>query len=262
MIKVEKPIGEPLPGFYEAVFKKSCKAIFARSSMTTLIFLMLMITLKFFTAHLNVVLAIPCRSGGTVDLPILIGFSIKMIVWGAILFCYSGIICATSFDTEPLPVIEFGGFFGFFAEVVKSIYTFVIAGLGVMAPAAIVNYVLNKFGVTAQWPLLPFIFLAMFIMPMAVLTAGVTKDLTRLFQIHKFAAPIKKAFKPYLLVAAIFAAAVSAQYYSLNYGHVRDLGGGIILSHLFVNLAIQILLVFAMRTLGLFHRHYDGYFEW
>lgn len=258
--KIEQPkeFDEPLPGFYEAVFKKSWLAIFNKQSMATLIFIFVLTAVFFFTIHLDFSFRIPCMSGGTVRILLPVGLVIAGFAWGGIFWCYAEIIYATAFDIEVLPLIYFEGGFGYLTKVLKSLYSFSVALVVVLLPAIIVRMI----GIQSKWAVYPFVVLGMFLFPMAVLTVSIGRDLLMLFRPDYFFQPIKKAFRHYLFVAGFFILTFQLQYVSLNYGDVANQSNSIILLHLLVVLAMQILAVFTMRATGLFYRHFACYFKW
>ena len=102
-----------------------------------------------------------------------------------------------------------------------------------------------------------FIF-GLFLFPIAILTTSVGQTFT-MFRPDYFLGPVFKAFVPYavtvlLLVAAAFLAIKTPQYT----GAGLAITGG----HLAMNLAVQVIAIFAMRSIGLFLRHYSCYFAW
>ena len=257
-IKEPKEFEEPLPGFYEAVFKKSWPAIFNKQSLVTLFFILLLTAIKFFTIHLDYSTKITGQSGASFTIHMPFGWAVAFFVWGGIFWCYAEIVYATAFDLEPLPQIYFGGGFGYLAKVIKSFYSFFIALSIVLLPAIIVRMI----GIQSKWVVLPFIVLGMFLFPMAVLTVSIGRDLLMLFRPDYFFCPVKKAFWHYLFLAVLFILVWQLQYASLNYEDVAEQPDLVILLHLIAVLAIQILAVFTMRVTGLFYRHFTCFFKW
>jgi hypothetical protein len=261
-VEQPKEFDKPLPGFYQAVFKNSWPAIFNKQSLPMLVFVFLITGLKFFTIHQDYSIAVRNASGGgfTVHLPF--GWAVAAFVWGGIFWCYAEIIYATAFDAEPLPGIYFGGGYGYLFSVLKSLYSFFIALVIVLLPAIIAKIIFNIVGVQSQWAVFPFIVLAMFLFPMAILTLSIGRNVMMLFRPDYFFTPIKKAFRHYFFVAGLFIIAGQLQFASRNFGDVTDRSDFIILLHLVAVLAIQILAVFTMRATGLFYRHFVCFFKW
>ena len=253
---------EPLPEFYGAVIKKSWPAIFNQRSSATLIFILIVTAFKFFVAHLDYSINFSCNSGGTIYILLPVGSILAGLAWGGIFWCYAEIIYATAFDLEALPKITFGGGIGYLLSALKSLFSFFVAAVLVLIPTIIFRYVFSAMGITSRWALLPFVVLALFMFPIAVLTISIGRDISMLFRPDYFFAPIKKAFKPYLFLAGLFILVWQLQYSSYNYGDIMGKSTFIILLNLLAVLAIQILAVFAMRATGLFYRHFSCYFKW
>ena len=261
-IKLPKEYDEPLPGFYEAVFKKSWPAIFNKKSFTTLIFILIVITFKFFVAHLNFAVHFSCQSGGTIFIPLPFGTIFSCLAWGAIFWCYAEIIMATAYDNETLPAITFGGGFGYIMTVLGSLISFFAALLVVFVPAIIFKFVFSYIGITSKWALVPFIILGLFLFPMAVLLVSMSRDICTLFRPSHFIIPIKKTFPHYLFLVSLFSITWFLWYITKDYGRIRNFDDSIIILNLFAALFIQILAVFSMRATGLFYRHFNCYFRY
>lgn len=257
-IKQPKEYDEPLPGFYEAVFKKSLPAIFNKNSLATLLFILITTTVKFYVAHLDYSFTVVGRSGTAFTVFIPIGSAISILVWGGIFWCYAEIIYVTAFDIESLPEITLGGGFGYLILALKALYSFFIALLVVFLPAVIAKMILSVIGVKSQWPIFPFAMLGIFLFPMAVLTVSIGRDLTMLFRPDYFFVPIKKAFRHYLFITILFALLCQLLFMTRNSNNVANTG----LLNLAAALAVQILAVFVMRTIGLFYRHFGCSFKW
>ena len=119
IVKISYDQGEPLPGFYKAVFIDSWKVFLRFKSLTLLIFIVAVICAKFFFGHLNFFLEIK----GQKVFAFYFGTLTKFLVWGSLFFCYMEIICSTAYDIEELPEIHMGGIFGFLWTIIKSVYT-------------------------------------------------------------------------------------------------------------------------------------------
>ncbi|MGA2914956.1 MAG: hypothetical protein ABSE89_02925 [Sedimentisphaerales bacterium] len=258
-IKQPKEFDEPLPGFYEAVFKKSLAAIFSEQSLPMLVFIFVVTTLKFFVAHLNYSFTIPCRGGGTIAILLPIGSAIAILVWGGILWCYAEIIYSTAFDIESLPQITFGGGFGYLFSALGALYSFFVALVVVFLPVIITKFIFYLIGFELHWLIFLLAAIGGFLFPMAVLTVSIGRDLTMLFRPDYFFVPIKNAFRHYLFIAILFAILCWLQFMTRNYG---DVANTTVLLNLAAVLAVQILGVFVMRIIGLFYRHFGCYFNW
>jgi hypothetical protein len=261
-VKPPKENYDPLPGFYEAVFKKSIPAIFNRQGLTTLMFVLLVSILKFFTIHLDYSFRIAFGSGGGFTVHNPVGWAVAVFVWGGLFWVYAEIIYSTAFDIEVLPRIDFEGGFGYMFKVFRSLVSFFMALFVCLLPTIVFRYVFGLLGITSRWAYFPFIILAMFLLPMAILTVSIGRDIMMLFRYDYFFSPIRKAFRHYLFVAGFFIIVWQLQYMSKNYGEIIDKSAIIIGLNLVFVLLVQVMLVLAMRTAGVFYRHFACYFKW
>lgn len=257
-IKQSEESGEPEPGFYEAIFKKSWSAIFSKQGLATLIFILAVTALKFFTVHLDYSVRIVGRSGASFTIHLPFGWFVAVFVWGGIFWCYGEIVYSAAFDAESLPQVTFGGGYGYIFSVIKSFYSFFVAILILLLPVIVIRAV----GVQSKWVIYPFIITGMFLFPMAVLTISIGRDLLMLFRPGCFLGPVVRAFWHYLFLAGLFILVLKLQYASLNYEDIAGQPKYMILLHLIVVLAIQVLAVFTMRATGLFYRHFACFFKW
>jgi hypothetical protein len=255
--KIEK--GQVLPGFYRAVFIDSWKIFINSNNATALVFVAAAVCFKFFTGHTDYSFDVGDRR---FQAPI--GQIVTIAAWGALLWYYMEIIYSTAFDTEDLPEVYVGGFFGFLWNIVKSICTFFIALVIVLLPCVIALVISNKIGV--EWLVLSHVLAiaGLFAFPMAILILSVGRDITMLFRPDYIVWPVVRAFGPYLVTVAFFLLACQLQLWLEVRGYGRLLGSGktVIGLHLLANLGVQVIAIIAMRSIGLFHRHYSPHFPW
>lgn len=257
--KVEPPkeIEEPLPGFYEAIFKYSWRAIFNLQSCTILVFVCFLAILKFYTFHFNYVVSMP---GFGLFLPV--GWIIACLVFGGLFYCFAEIACSTAFDIEALPEIEFGGGLGYIATAFKSLYTFALALTISFIPAAIARGILSACGIESKFAIYPFIALASFLFPMAMMIVSISRDISLLGRPIYFLKPIIRAFRHYLFLSGMFMLGGYLQFASPIYRDVAGSSPLVIYLNLFAAIAIQIYAIVTVRAAGLFYRHFACYFKW
>jgi len=260
-IKTEEiEIAEPIPGFYRAVFVESWKIFTTQTSATPLVFVALIVCAKFFFGYLNFTLTIPGRSID-VELPMPLGTIWTIAAWGALFWYYMRIIYSTAFNTEELPQVYLGGFRKFMWNILKSIYMIFIILLVVEPPYIIAAVITKSTGV--EWPVLLNVLKlgCLFFFPIAILTVAIGKDLTMLRPDY-ILIPVFKAFKPYLVVAALLITfgALEMQTKQFNPSSKETLLTTT--GHLFLNLVIQVIAIITMRAIGLFYRHYTCHLPW
>jgi hypothetical protein len=179
-------------------------------------------------------------------------------VWGFLFWYYMEIIYSTAYEQEKLPDVIVGGFSGLFLRIVKSVHIFIIMLVVVELPFFIAALISRWMG--AEWPVLLYtlMFAGLFLFPMAILTAAIGKDLM-LLRPDYFLITISRAFKPYLVTALLLgAAAVLAMLTSQYSGRSSVVDTG----YLLLNLTVQVVLLLAMRSIGLFFRHYNCLLPW
>ncbi|HIJ52401.1 MAG TPA: hypothetical protein HPP66_04520 [Planctomycetes bacterium] len=259
-IKTEFDTGEPIPGFYRAVFIESWKIFTTQNNTTPLVFVALVVCVKFFFGYLNFTLTIPGRSID-VELPMPLGTIWTIAAWGALFWYYMQIIYSTAFNTEELPQVYLGGFRKFMWNILKSVYTFIIILLVVELPYIIAAVITRKTGL--NWPpLLNILKLGcLFFFPIAILTAAIGKDLTMLRPDYLLI-PIFRALKPYLVVAALLITAGLLEMQTKQFNPSSKETLLTTTGNLFFNLALQVIAIIAMRAIGLFYRHYTCHLPW
>ncbi len=259
--KVEPPKekAEPIPGFYRAVFVDSWKlfAIKNQENITALAFVAIVVCFKFFVSRMNYSVTIQGKSLA-MDFYFPFGWILRAASWGILFWYYTEIIYTTAFDQEELPEIKLGGFHSLLWKIVKSLYTIFIMLLVVGLPYLVTALILWKMEV--QWPALLYIFMfvGLFLSPMAILTAAIGKDLT-LLRPDYFLVTIFRAFMPYMVTVILLGVACFLQAQVDQYaGQTTTAAFG----HLLLNFAIQIVLIVTMRSIGLYHRYYSCHLPW
>jgi len=251
-IKPKAERAEPLPRFYRAVFWDSWKIFFDRENTTSLVFVVAVVCFKFFLGA-----GICCMNH--------ISF---VIVWGWLLGFYLNIIYETAFEIDKLPQIYLGTSITFLWYIVKPFLIFFFTMFIVQLPFIIALALLKDKGLTYEnmWQdrtglhlLLQVLhILGLFLFPMAILTTAVGKDIT-LLRPDYILAPILRAFLPYLVVVVLLVAGCVLETQTTQY---TGLTFGVTVGQLMPNLAVQVIVIIAMRSIGLFYRHYSCYLRW
>ena len=204
-VKAEpEPKGDPVPGFYHAVFIDSWKIFFNPKNATSLTFVIAVVSFKFFLA------AACCMN--------YISF---VVIWGWLLAFYLNIIYETAFEIDQLPEFQLSSddFLGLTAlawYVIKSFLIFFYTMFIVQLPFIIALAMLEDKGLTYEnmWQgqtglhllLQTLLIFGLFLFPMAILTTAAGKDLT-LLRPDYLLAPILKAPVSYLVIVAMIVAA-------------------------------------------------------
>jgi predicted RNA-binding Zn-ribbon protein involved in translation (DUF1610 family) len=251
---------DPTPGFYQAVFLDNWKIFFRAPSVTPLVFVTALVCFRFFVAGAC------CLSAAT-----------SFIVWGLLFGYYLAIISETAQDEDVLPEVDVGTSITFLWHVLEPIFIFSYTLFLVELPFLLALWAAGKYNIAADqvWSgrtpvhlLLQFFQVGgLFLFPAAILTLAVGRDFT-LLRPDYLLAPVFRAFLPYLttvllLVTTCFLEMQTTQYTGKNptvmAPHLPRMAAAECLS---VNLLVQLLAIFSMRSIGLFYRHYGCYFKW
>ncbi len=250
---------DPVPGFYRAVFLDNWRIFFRQESITPLAFVIALVCFRFFLAGAC------CLSWAS------------SVISGGLLFgYYLSIIYETAQDQDVLPEVDVGTSITFLWHVLEPIFIFSYTLFLVELPFIITLGVASRYGITAGqvWSghtplhlLLQFFQLAgLFLFPAAILTLAVGQDFT-LLRPDYLLAPIFRAFLPYLTVVLLLVATCFLEMHTVQYTgenptfrdpHLSTMAAA---KELSMNLLVQLVAIFSMRSIGLLYRHYGGYFK-
>ncbi len=256
-VELPKEKGEPLPGFYRAVLVDSWKLFTNPKNVNGLVFILAVVVFKFFTAGWNFSIFIQGK-WLSFDFYIPLGWVLRASAWGCLFWFYTEMIYSTGFDQEEMPVATLRGFHGFIWKTVKSVYTIFIILLVVGMPYIIAFLILKKMRIESAVSLYIPMLGGLFLLPIAILTVAVGKELTML-RYDYLLIPIFRAFTPYLVTVVLLGVAVIVQMQTEQYAH-QDLIEAT--GYLLLNFALQAVFLIAMRSVGLFYRHYSCHLPW
>jgi len=243
----------PLPGFYHAVLVESWKIFLDRENVTTLVFVTAAVFFKFFSA------SICC-----------LGYLVYFAAWGYLFGLYLNIISDTAVGIDKLPEIEPGTSITFLWHIIKPIFVFVFAVLIVQLPLVIALAFFQNYGITWEniWEtptavnlVLRALFIAgLFLFPAAILAAAVVEDLPELFRLDRLITPAFRAIVPYTITVGLLAIASFLETKTTQYSSKAPMLS--VAGNLALNLAEQVVAIIAMRSIGLFYRHFACYFAY
>lgn len=246
------PREEPLPGFYRAVFLDNWRIFFRSPSVTPLAFVIAVVCFRFFLAR-----GVLC-----------LNHVASAIIWGWLFGFYLNVIYETACDEDVLPEIELGTFLTFVGHILRPMFLFGYTLFLVELPFIITLSLARSHGITAGqvWSghtplhllLQVFQIGGLLVFPAAVLTIAVGQDFA-LLRPDYLLLPLVKAFVPYVTVVLLL---VAACYLELHTTQYTGAGRMVTAWDLSVNLGVQVLAIFAMRSIGLLYRHYGCYFKW
>jgi DNA-directed RNA polymerase subunit RPC12/RpoP len=247
----EKP-GAPLPGFYRAVFLDSWKLFFNPENITPLAFVVTLVCFRFFLA------------GGVCCL----GYISTVVIWGWLIGYYLNIIDETAFDNNELPDVYIGTSITFLWYAIWPLLVFLYTMFIVQLPFIITMGILKNTGITPanMWEgttgyhllLQGLEILCLSLFPAAILTTAVGKDIM-LLRPDYLLRPIIRGFVPYIVTVLLLIAAGYIELHTTQYPAEDASKTALALG---LNLAVQVVAIIAMRSIGLFYRHYACYFKW
>ena len=255
--------GGPFSGFYRAVFVDSWKLFARRKNVTGFVFIAAIVCFKFLFRHQNYNIAIALLSGRSITFNWPIGYMITAISFGFLFWYYMQIVYSTAFETDNLPVATINGFRGFLQKAFGSVYIFFMAIAAVELPCIIAAIILKTMEVEMDWLLWILGIAGLFIFPIVVLSISICKDLLMAIRPDNIFVPIVRATKPYLVTAGILMTAAAIQWITFGHYGVKT-GQSICLTGwlLAADIGAAFFMIVAMRTIGLFYRHYNCYLRW
>ena len=258
----------PSPHFYRVVFIDTWK-IFVRPHNYILIgLLVVMAVFKFFLAGQ---LCADRLKTNAISFMYVAGMFLKILFWGWFAGIYFNIIYDTAYNNDDLtdevedPITAIATAFA--SSIGRPILLFYYALVGTLLPWILGMTILAIFGQFIGGGIAANIFIialfagSVFLFPAAILTVAVTEDILSMRPDY-FLKPIIKAFGPYLVVAAITAAAGVYWYVIGDSDAVANASPFRIVLELLLNIGFQFFVIIAMRTIGLYYRHYQCYFPW
>jgi hypothetical protein len=251
-IKPEPERIDPVPGFYHALFVDSWKIFIDPRNAAPLAFVIAVICFRFFLTR-----------------EICCAHLASLIAGGWLLGFYLNIIYESAFEIDTLPEISLGTGVTFLWNIIKPFVIFFFTMAVVQLPFIIALFLLKDKGLTPanMWDaktslhlLLQALFIfGLFLFPIAILTAAIGQDFIMLVRPDYLIAPIFRAFVPYLITVVLLVLAAVLEMQTAQYA---PLPLPALASRLGLNLAVQVPAIIAMRSIGLFYRHYSCYLRW
>lgn len=247
-----KPKEDPVPGFYHAALVDSWKVFFNPHNVTTLTFVAAVVCFRFFLADACCINHIS-----------------SFIIWGWLFGFYLNVISEAATDDDELPQIEIGTSITFLLYVLGPFIVFFLTLFLVETPFLVTLSLTQASGITMSAVFSGVTFLhralqvlligGLFLFPAAILTTAVGGTFA-LLRPDYLLAPLPRAFFPYLTAVALLTAACILEFHTTQRTPKAETLA--LTAHLGLNLLVQVVAIVAMRTIGLFYRHYGCYFKW
>jgi hypothetical protein len=254
--KIIKVLGGPVEGFYQSITIGNLKALVAPTSVTSVVWLAAITALRFFIGHTDYSFNVP---GLRIQLPT--GQIATVITIGVSFWYFMETIRWAIFDENDLPEVVMSFGFGLAWDVIKSIWLFLSALVIALLPFIYIANMLPE--ELRQSPLFHLIILpGLFIFPMTLLLISAGKKLWMAIRPDYIIRPIMKAPLQYVTIVILFGVSYLCHILTLGYGSLKDPTYLSIALHLFADIASIFLTLLAMRSIGLFCKHYNCYMPW
>ncbi|MHC4553438.1 MAG: hypothetical protein ACYSUT_11855 [Planctomycetota bacterium] len=241
----------PLPGFYEAVFKENWKIFAQKESVVGIILCIALTCFHFFIGDKDYSFRVP-----GLMIQGQIGWVTTFITAGYLLWYFIEIINVTTVDCDFLPEIDIGDFFAFVYAAAKSIYCFFAAFVVALLPAAILLNLLAA--AHLSFPVLDVMIIITAFMMVPFLLSMLAANIApwMLFRYDRIVVNITKSFRPYMVTAGITLFAFVLIFLTIGYFEEttqKTFPRALMLTG---RLLAVFATIFAMRTIGLYIRHY------
>jgi len=253
-IEAEIPRGDPIPGFYKAVFVQSFGLFGKNGDLLTWIIIISAVVFKFISG-----LGMCC-----------INYGMSLVSWGVLFGIYLSLIYDTAYDVDKMPQVSLGDSTSFMWNIIKPVLVMIFTLLFVLLPFIIALSIYSKKGQVDLEQVssirdLPIVlnvlsFIGVLVFPSAILITTAGRDIVMLLRLDYLLRPIAKATIPYVTTIVFVVLAIVIQSVTQPYDPDGSTKTNAIM--LFLNLAVQIPALFAARAIGLFFRHYGCYFKW
>jgi hypothetical protein len=176
---------------------------------------------------------------------------------------YTQIIYFTAYDVETLPEIhisEDAAFMSSLRTILSSLYSFAVAFFVSFLPYIVLVIIMDHIEqapVYLWFVRVFFLLLGSLIMPAAVMNLAVVDDWWALLRFDQLIKPALKAPLAYITTVILFVITVFVQMQLVDYDDLAGESPAVLFVWLAANIFIQVLAVMAMRSAGLFCRHYN-----
>lgn len=248
----DTPPLEPLPGFYTNVFRGTAAAFVQKESLFGIILCVTLTAFHFVIGDTDYSFTM-----GGLRPPLAVGWAATFICAGYLLWYFMETVSVTVMENDILPEIFIGSGFVFIGESIKSIYTFIAAFAVAAIPGATLTALLHKYGISYDWLSILIALLSMSMLPMILGIFASGLPLWKIFRYDQIIRVIVGAWRPYLLTVAITFVALASVYLTIGFFATNP---NVARPNAVLMFAGRLLSVFmmivAMRTIGLFSRHY------
>lgn len=255
--KVAADAGKPVEGFYTSVFIYNWNVFLRPENAPSLVFLIAMVFFQYFAGWSDTSFSLP---GFAVNLPV--GWITMILTWGSLFWYYIETVHQMTVGEESLPELDLGSGFSFIWTVIRSIYFFMVSLVLAELPFVLAGTLMEQAGLTFPGMHIALSLAGLYLFPMVLLTLSSADNFLWVFRIDALVIPIVRAPAAYTLTSLMACSAVIGLYGMMLWGMSLKDNGEVPWYYLFVSVTLQVYMIFAMRTVGLFYRHYRCWFKW
>jgi hypothetical protein len=248
----------PLPQFYRTIFLESWKGLIQKESLTGLAFCIAMTCFQFFLGDLDFSFTV-----GRFRPPLIVGWITQIITLGSLSWYFFQTVGSTFLYPESLPEVDLGFGFEYFANLFKSLYLFIAAVLLALMPGMIIGTVLESQGLLSGWLRMTLFISSCFFLALFLALFGMEMPVWIIFRVDLMIRTLIKTARPYLVTALITLIAFEIWLTSLwTFYSNKNMTPQISALHLSWRIGGVILMLYAMRTIGFYCRHYARTCPW
>jgi hypothetical protein len=241
----------PLPQFYRVIFLRNWQGFIQKDSLTGLVFCIVMPCFQFFLGNLDYSLLLP---GFHLLIPV--GWITQFITLGSLTWYFFLTIGSTYLYPETLPEVDIGFGFEYFGNLFKSIYLFIVAFVLAMMPAMLIGSLLESRLSLGPWFRTGLMILSSFFLALFLALFGMDLPSWIIYRVDLIARAIGKSLIPYIVTALITMIAFAVWFFSLWTFSDKDTPILKMILFLTWRVAGVVLMLYAMRTVGFYCRHY------
>lgn len=241
-----------LPGFYRAALVDSFKVFIQKDSLFGIILCFALTGFHFFVGNTDYSVTL-----GRFRPPLIIGWFATFCCAGYLLWYFMETAAITVMNEDFLPEISIGAGFAFIGEAVKAIYLFIAAFAIAAIPGVVLSILLDNLGISYSWLSIILLVVSLSMLPMLLCMFAAGTAPWRAFRYDRIIYMMLRTFGPYALTTVITVAALISIFYTIGFFATAP---GVSTPLLPILLCLRItavfMMLFAMRVIGLYGRHY------
>lgn len=244
----------PYSGFWTALLKNTPAAMLNPYSITAAVIMIFLSLLRFYIGHPHFVIMLPLL---IFVVPVPIGIFVTILTSLSQSRYLFNALQSTADHNDPLPNYLDGTYVDRFFDAIVSAYVLLTLTAVFFAPAGLTLFVLRKTGVSTRWPVVVAFAVGLFFLPLSLTIYAYSRDMILSFRLDFILRAARKAFGPHLVLYGQTLAISALLWKSSFYAHKAPPEA--IFPGIVCHILAAGLILLAVRTAGLFYRHYGCY---